>query len=339
MVNLRSGSAPDLTKDYVPPSRRTQETPDNEVKNESGSLPTPTTARRRPMEARELTSEESGSEFEDPMSDRSSSGQRDREGAETVRMRLEIVRLQHDIERLRASRDAGPAGGDLDADVADYLQQKGRTPSIMKIIKQFKQQVRLIAEPVRLLGSVNYPTWREDVLRAVEHSETDDILGNKELSPAEGASLCMQRLWRERNSWLYGYMWSSISVQARAHFTLPKDNQLSAYMLWSVVEETFAERTSVRRARLFEELTGLTAAKKGSDRAFIERLIAIRTEYIRLGFAVQDFMFFDRLLTGVSNKWASFIKNRMDAIEGDPNATPLENDFLRLCRDIMMRLP
>ncbi|OJD13024.1 hypothetical protein ACJ73_09258, partial [Blastomyces percursus] len=32
--------APDLMKDYVPPSRRTQETPDNEVKNESGSLPT-----------------------------------------------------------------------------------------------------------------------------------------------------------------------------------------------------------------------------------------------------------------------------------------------------------
>ncbi|EER36377.1 conserved hypothetical protein [Histoplasma capsulatum H143] len=324
MVNLRSGSAPDLTREYVPLNRRTQETPDNEIKNESGSLPTPATVRRRPMEARELTSEGSGSEFEDPMSERSSSGQRDQEDADIVRMKLEIARLQHEVERMRTNRSASSVREDLDADVADYLQQRGTTPSIMKIIKQFKQQVELIAEPVRLLGFANYSTWREDVLRAVEHSETGDILDNKELSPAEGASVCMQRLWKERNSWLYGYMWSSISMQARAHFTLSKDNRMSAYMLWSVI---------------YEELLTLTAVKKGSNRAFIERLLAIRTEYIRIGFPAQDSMFFDRLLTGVSNKWATFIKNRMDAIERDPTAEPLENDLLGLCRDIMMRLP
>ncbi|QSS51754.1 hypothetical protein I7I53_07163 [Histoplasma capsulatum var. duboisii H88] len=249
MVNLRSGSAPDLTREYVPLNRRTQETPDNEIKNESGSLPTPATVRRRPMEARELTSEGSGSEFEDPMSERSSSGQRDQEDADIVRMKLEIARLQHEVERMRTNRSASSVREDLDADVADYLQQRGTTPSIMKIIKQFKQQVELIAEPVRLLGFANYSTWREDVLRAVEHSETGDILDNKELSPAEGASVCMQRLWKERNSWLYGYMWSSISMQARAHFTLSKDNRMSAYMLWSVVEETFAERPIVQRTR------------------------------------------------------------------------------------------
>ncbi|OAS99546.1 uncharacterized protein BDCG_16193 [Blastomyces dermatitidis ER-3] len=83
----------------------------------------------------------------------------------------------------------------------------------------------------------------------------------------------------------------------------------------------------------------MTSKSKGSDHTFIERLIAIRTDYIRLGYNVKDFMFFNRLLTGVSKGWSSFIKNRMDAIEKDENARTLEDDFMRLCQDILLQLP
>ncbi|EDN05370.1 predicted protein [Histoplasma mississippiense (nom. inval.)] len=102
-------------------------------------------------------------------------------------------------------------------------------------------------------------------------------------------------------------------------------------------EDNFAERPAVLRIRLYKKMTSMTAKSKGSDRAFIKRLIAIRTEYIRLGYKVEDFMFFDCLLTGVSKGWASFIKNRMDQVEKD-NAQLLEDDFMTLCRDILLRL-
>ncbi|KKZ64491.1 hypothetical protein EMCG_09526 [[Emmonsia] crescens] len=141
-----------------------------------------------------------------------------------------------------------PAGGiDMIADLTDYLQRKGRTPAIAKILSEFS-----------LTGSANYPMWKEEILLAARQSKTDDILNDRQ------------------------------------------ESQLSAYSLWSVIEDNFAKRPAVRRTRLFQELIEITSKSKGSDRAFIERLIAIRADYIRVGYKVEDFMFFDRLLTGVS---------------------------------------
>ncbi|OJD10224.1 hypothetical protein ACJ73_09881 [Blastomyces percursus] len=319
MANLRLGGTPDLTKDY---------------------LPTPATDRRAAPGAFELDktieeeSNDSNIEYEDPVNDTMSDN-----ASEETRMRLEIARLQHEVERMRTGRATEVSVDEnISADLADYLQRKGRTSGIMKILNEFRDQVRPIQKPVVLAGSANYPMWKEAILLAARQSETDDILDEKQISGPNGdASPDMQRFGKERNMWLYNYIWSAIAPQAKSHFTIPKEFELSVYALWSI-EDNFAERPAVRRTRLYKEMTGLNAKSKGSDRGFIERLIAIRTHYIRLGYRVEDFMFFDCLLTGVSDGWASFIKNRMDQIEKD-NTQPLEKDFIVLCRDILLRLP
>ncbi|OJD22647.1 hypothetical protein ACJ73_06002 [Blastomyces percursus] len=77
----------------------------------------------------------------------------------------------------------------------------------------------------------------------------------------------------------------------------------------------------------------------GSDRAYIERVIAIRAEFKQLGFNLPDYIFFDRLLYGVTKGWATLIRNRMDEAAKNVNAPPIEDDFMGLCRDILLRLP
>ncbi|OAT09892.1 hypothetical protein, variant [Blastomyces gilchristii SLH14081] len=352
MVNLRSGGKPDLTKDYVPTRRRRNPQTPEAQEGLGVGLPTPAMNRKVTapgvFEPDETIAEEQSDEsnvYEDPVEGISEmsgnaggpSGRNDNSSvSEETRMRLEIARLQHEVERMKAGRGENE---ELSADLMNYLQRKGRTSALVKILNEFRDQVRPIKKPVVLTGSANYPMWKEEILLAARQSEMDDILNDKQVNPDEDASMDMQRFWSEWNIWLYNYMWSAIAPQAKSHFIIPKESQLSAYSLWSVIEDNFAERPAVRRTRLFQELIEMMSKSKGSDRAFIECLIAIRTDYIRLGYNVEDFMFFDRLLTGVSKGWSSFIKNRMDAIEKDENARTLEDDFMGLCRDILLRLP
>ncbi|OJD12431.1 hypothetical protein ACJ73_09352 [Blastomyces percursus] len=178
MVNLRSGGAPDLTKEYVPTRRKNLETP--EAQGSNASLPTPATDRRiaslgafEPDETIEEESNDSNIEYEDPVNDDTmsdnASGPSGRDNAsEETRMRLEIARLQHEVERMRAGRTTEASANDenVSADLADYLQRKGRTSAIMKILNEFRDQVRPIRKPVILTGSANYPMWKEEILQA-----------------------------------------------------------------------------------------------------------------------------------------------------------------------------
>ncbi|OAT01353.1 uncharacterized protein BDCG_17047 [Blastomyces dermatitidis ER-3] len=322
MVNLRSGGKPDLTKDYVPTRRRRNPQTPEAQEGLGVGLPTPATNRKvtapgafEPDETIAEEQSDESNEYEDPvegiseMSDNAGgpSGRNDNGSAsEETCMRLEIARLQHEVERMKTSR-GDPAGDEMGADLAEYLQQKGKTSVIMKVLEEFRSQVRLIKRPIVLTGFINYSMWREEILLAAEQSETDDILEGNGLG--ENATMDMQCFWKECNLWLYNYMWSAIAPQAKAHFTILKESKLSAYALWTIIEDNFSERPAVRRTCLFEELIEMTFKSKGSDRAFIEHLIAIRTDYICLGYEIPDVVFFDRLLTGVNRGWASFIRN------------------------------
>ncbi|OJD26502.1 hypothetical protein ACJ73_02114 [Blastomyces percursus] len=124
----------------------------------------------------------------------------------------------------------------------------------MKILNEFRDQVKHIRKPVILTGKTNYPVWREEILLAARQSETEDILEEEQMAPAEDASPDMKRFWKERNMWLYNNMWSAIAPQARAHFTVPKESELSAYALWVIPQNNFAERPAVRRTRLYKEM-------------------------------------------------------------------------------------
>ncbi|OAT12863.1 hypothetical protein BDBG_17709 [Blastomyces gilchristii SLH14081] len=102
------------------------------------------------------------------------------------------------------------------------------------------------------------------------------------------------------------------------------------------------ENVKIRRARLFKEFNDIsaTATYDGFNHLFIECLLAIRVEYIRLEYAnIPNFIFFDKLLNGLTKKWSTFIRDRMDYAAKDDNVTSLEDDFLDLCRDILLRLP
>ncbi|EGC42532.1 conserved hypothetical protein [Histoplasma capsulatum var. duboisii H88] len=94
------------------------------------------------------------------------------------------------------------------------------------------------------------------------------------------------------------------------------------------------------RARLSKEFNDITAATYGgSSRSFIERLLAIHVEYIRLGYEVPNFILFDKLLNGLTKGWSSFVKDCMDHVAKNDNTRPLEDNFLDLCKDILLRLP
>ncbi|OJD10661.1 hypothetical protein ACJ73_09731 [Blastomyces percursus] len=98
------------------------------------------------------------------------------------------------------------------------------------------------------------------------------------------------------------------------------------------------ENASKDMKRFWEERNSWLYNFGGSSRSFIKRLLAIRVEYVRLGYDVPNFIFFDKLLNGLTKGWSSFVKDRMDQAARD-NATPLEDDFLGLCKDILLRLP
>ncbi|EQL34169.1 hypothetical protein BDFG_04069 [Blastomyces dermatitidis ATCC 26199] len=217
MVNLRSGGTPDLTKEYMPPRRRNEKTPEQQTQDHR-SLPTPTTNRKVTAPGAfepddtivEERSDESNNEYEDPVegiiSEMSGnaggpSGRNDNGSvSEETRMRLEIARLQHEVERMKAGRSESSASNeDISADLVNYLQWKGRTPAIVKILSEFRDQVRPIKKPVILTDSANYPMWKEEILLAARQSETDDILNDRQVSPDEGASMNMQHFWSERN--------------------------------------------------------------------------------------------------------------------------------------------
>ncbi|EGE81043.1 hypothetical protein BDDG_03984 [Blastomyces dermatitidis ATCC 18188] len=98
----------------------------------------------------------------------------------------------------------------------------------------------------------------------------------------------------------------------------------------------------IRRACLFKEFNDISATATYDDfnHLFIEHLLAIRVEYIHLEYAnISNFIFFNKLLNSLIKKWSTFIRDRMDYAAKDDNVTSLEDDFLDLCRDILLHLP
>ncbi|OJD10049.1 hypothetical protein AJ78_08780 [Emergomyces pasteurianus Ep9510] len=58
-----------------------------------------------------------------------------------------------------------------------------------------------------------------------------------------------------------------------------------------------------------------------------------------MGYDVPNFIFFDKLLNGLTKSWSSFIKDHMDHAAKDDNTPPMKDDILSLCKDILHRLP
>ncbi|OAT02933.1 uncharacterized protein BDCG_17838 [Blastomyces dermatitidis ER-3] len=101
------------------------------------------------------------------------------------------------------------------------------------------------------------------------------------------------------------------------------------------------EQVEIRRAHLFKEFNDIsvTAIYDSFNHLFIEHLLAIHIEYICLEYAnIPNFIFFNKLLNSLIKKWSTFIRDCMNYAAKNDNVTSLEDDFLDLCRDILLRL-
>ncbi|OJD10597.1 hypothetical protein AJ78_08438, partial [Emergomyces pasteurianus Ep9510] len=154
-MNLRSGGTPDLTKEYMPTRTRSIQTPEAQQGLET-SLSTPDInqkiAASGVFKLEDNKQNDSNSKlnnnFQDPADNRMSdaSDQSDHDNAsEKTCMRLEIVRLQHEVELMKASREtAFISKRNVNLNLTEYLQQCRRMSALVKILDKFKDQIRLI---------------------------------------------------------------------------------------------------------------------------------------------------------------------------------------------------
>ncbi|EEH36587.2 hypothetical protein PAAG_07005 [Paracoccidioides lutzii Pb01] len=173
MVNLRSGRTPDLTEEYMPKRRQNQgsenRTPEIRTSEPTGSLPTPITVCRSAPGAFEIDkmipekSDESNNTYEDLVDEMSEniidpSGQVSGVSEETL-IRLEIAKLQQEVEMIRASREAlitNASDNEISKDLANYLQRNDSIIVIIKILTEFRDQVKHIKKSVILINFTNY---------------------------------------------------------------------------------------------------------------------------------------------------------------------------------------
>ncbi|KAL1955817.1 hypothetical protein VTO42DRAFT_8056 [Malbranchea cinnamomea] len=205
-----------------------------------------------------------------------------------------------------------------------------------RAITSFRERVKLVKKPVSLSGAATYPAWRQSVLQAARQAGpgVENIIARKQYrAPQDDYET--KTLWNKYNSWLYDFMWTSVSAQAFSHFTPP--NEPIAFALWEILEIIFSERPQTTRRRLIRELSTMTSKQMGGDHPYIERLLAIRTELQQLGFPLPDFVYFDFCMLGISARYREFLQNRMDQAVKDEGRLP-EEDFVTTLRDILTRL-
>ncbi|OAT09890.1 hypothetical protein BDBG_17285 [Blastomyces gilchristii SLH14081] len=299
-----------------------EETPENQT-TAPESFPTPITARKPPHN--------NNNQDNNNMAD------------EAAALRRHIAQMNEELHQMRASSNPTATatvndGNDLSPDLAAYLQNQGDTPALSRVLQEFREHIKYLQKPGLLKSTSDYSIWKEEILLVVKQSHTEDILTSK---PLKNASKDMKRFWEECNSWLYNFVWSSVSIEAKSLFTILQDS-LSSAALWNAIAAFFSEQVEICRALLFKEFNDIsaTATYDGSNHLFIEHLLAIRVEYIHLEYAnIPNFIFFDKLLNGLTKKWSTFIRDCMNYAAKDDNVTSLEDDFLDLYRDILLRLP
>ncbi|KAL1955110.1 hypothetical protein VTO42DRAFT_9011 [Malbranchea cinnamomea] len=129
-------------------------------------------------------------------------------------------------------------------------------------VATFREKVKLVKRPIALTGTASYLSWKQSILQGARQAGIDYILTKKQVRPPSDR-YDAKAVWNEYNSWLYGFMWTSISTQALSHFKSPDEN--IAYNLWEILEITFAERPQTTRHRLLQELNFMTSKSMGGD--------------------------------------------------------------------------
>ncbi|WEW56930.1 hypothetical protein PRK78_002389 [Emydomyces testavorans] len=157
------------------------------------------------------------------------------------RKAAELEKENQDLRKEAESHESSEAFERFIKGEADPASRVGR------YITSFYQKVQTINGPETLTSSANYPTWKDEILLAAELAGIARILKNKEREPPH-KDIRVKQLWDVWNKWLYGFISTSISAQAKMYFKRPE--RLIAYDLWETVESTFSEPPDLRRESL-----------------------------------------------------------------------------------------
>ena len=194
-----------------------------------------------------------------------------------ARIQLKIVRLQRAINR--QPTQAAELG--TSKAFKAYVQcEYGPKSEVGQYILAFHEKVKVIQKPALLTSTQTYLTWWENVLLAAKQADVDDILLEGQMEPPvedEG----IVKLWHMKNTWLHTFIWSTVSMQAQLRFKAP--DEIVAYMLWNLLEGTFAEQPETVWKQLILEIFCLTPDFK-NEHQYIEKILALWIEISHLGY-------------------------------------------------------
>ncbi|KAI5306649.1 hypothetical protein KEM56_007781 [Ascosphaera pollenicola] len=203
---------------------------------------------------------------------------------------------------------------------------------------KFRTMSRNIPQPMSLTGVPDYMEWREEIELAARTAGILEILQKQNTKPASREHM---HLWNECNMWLYCLIWQSISDEAKGHIYRGPAPEYLAYTLWKKVEDAFAEKPDVARRRLMKELCQLShrdsnnTHDKGSDRAFVLKVIKNRTRLEKIKFPLPDYFYYDLVLNGISTGLQDQLERRLK----NPITFTAEMDFGQFLDELLRQLP
>ncbi|PGG95639.1 hypothetical protein AJ79_09944, partial [Helicocarpus griseus UAMH5409] len=280
MVNTRTGCGIDLPgtdcRSSNPQMEHQTPEPRGQGEDSTGTIPTPQTDRRMGEGEPSMTGHEN--------TESSTTSQRQSEldkQLELAREQRRQVELQIELAKLQKGHQPAHTGQEeeeeADNEFAAYTRQRVDPKSeVGRYIAAFHETTKSIRQAPTLTGTPMYLAWQAGI---------EFIIQKKQLEPPS-ADKRVAKLWHAQNTWLYGFMQSSISTEAQLHYKAPDD--LLAYSLWEKLEIIFAEQLQTIQKCLFWELIYLSHKTLGTDRSLIEQALAIHTELDRLEYSLPN---------------------------------------------------
>ncbi|EER28295.1 copia-like retrotransposon family protein [Coccidioides posadasii C735 delta SOWgp] len=245
--------------------------------------------------------------------------------------------MQENLEHEAQQEEEEDREIDSDEELEEYVGNLIDTNTrIGRAITQFTKITKTVKKPMTLAGASNYLAWSKAILKVARQVGVEKIILERQETSPRPERLKISQYWNVQNNWLHGLIDSTISAQAREHFE--ESDSLSAYKLWEAVRTAFQERPEIQRESLLTELVRMTPQSAGSERNYIERFLAIRGEFERLGFKQLDHTLHDILKMNITSRWREFIQNRFDMACQSGTNLP-EKDLEGLLKDILHRIP
>ncbi|KAI5298999.1 hypothetical protein KEM56_003607, partial [Ascosphaera pollenicola] len=211
-----------------------------------------------------------------------------------------------------------------DLDMGPYMDNDFiKDPRVLQKVNRFVSLSKTVPKPaVTLYDSSSYHQWAEIILNHAQCLSIGKLLTEKNI-PRDPL---VKAVWSRYNSWLYTYIWDSLSQPARSRITAPSSHY--AYDLWIAIQNAFKERDDIRRACLWNMINDLNQeAKSLGDRRYLERVQSCKTQLEGMNVRYSDAMYFDTVRCCVSSDVRMFMQNKLDESIycGDGYPRPDEN--------------